>query len=50
MSKSGSNKYGGFLGINELLRTDNFDNATVIENTKSQSILWLKIEKKSFWC
>ena len=48
MPKSGSNKYGGFLGINVLLRKDIFDNATVIENTKSQSILWLKIEKKVF--
>ena len=50
MPKSGSNKYGGFLGINVLLRKDIFDNTSVIENTKSQSILWLKIEKKSFWC
>ena len=39
-------RYGGFLGISILLRNDIFDHTSIIKDTKSESILWLKINKE----
>ena len=45
LPKLGTNRYGGFLGINILVKNDIFDHISVVTNTKSQSILWIKLDK-----
>ena len=48
LPKLGNNRYGGFLGISVLARRDIFEYISVINNTKSQSILWIKLDKNVF--
>ena len=45
MQGCNQNRYGGFLGISILLKNDIFEHSTVLNDTKSQSILWLKVNK-----
>ena len=48
LPQQGNNRYGGFLGINILVRRDIYEHIEIINDTKSQSILWIKLDKNVF--
>ena len=48
LPQQGNNRYGGFLGINILVRSDIYEHINIIQDTKSQSILWIKLDKNVF--
>lgn len=48
LSKSGNNRFGGFLNLNVLVRGEISKYMHVWNNTKTQSVLWLRINKHIF--